>query len=335
VTPNSIDKAEKIANAVLYEGYMLYPYRPSSTKNQQRCTFGTLYPDTHPDVLCGAEPCRNQMQCLVTANNSSTFCIRVRFLQMQSRELEGVPDDLTPEIPSWDEAVERMVDVELQVREIQDRPRNVRFEFRPKLKTSDLHDGSGEFIGRIRQTQVPVAGRIRISAEQIRDPGVFRLTVEVVNATSYAKGSDRVPALLSCFVSAHTILSVADGEFVSLLDPPQPLRGAAAACKNIGVYPVLAGEPGEHDVMLSCPIILCDYPRIAPESAGDFFDATEMDEMLTLRIMTLTDDEKREMRDSDPRLRELLERTEATAREQLARTHGAVRSLRPVEDDAA
>jgi hypothetical protein len=117
VTPNSIDKAEKIANAVLYEGYMLYPYRPSSTKNQQRCTFGTLYPDTHPDVLRGAEPCRNQMQCLVTANNSSTFCIRVRFLQMQSRELEGVPDDLTPEIPSWDEAVERMVDVELQVRE--------------------------------------------------------------------------------------------------------------------------------------------------------------------------------------------------------------------------
>ncbi len=45
------------------------------------------------------------------------------------------------------------------------------------------------------------------------------------------------------------------------------------------------------------PIILYDYPQIAPESAGDFFDSTEMDEMLTLRIMTLTDDEKSDMRD--------------------------------------
>jgi hypothetical protein len=352
VTSNSIDKATKIANAVLYEGYMLYPYRPSSTKNQQRCTFGTLYPDMHPDVLRGAEPCRNQTQCLVTATPSSTIGIRARFLHMQSRDVEPsfslnghdfsraamistFPAASAPEVQSWDKAIERIVDLELQLCEVLDRPRTTPFEFLPSLEIIDLHDGSGEFVGRVRKTQVPVAGRIRISSEPLHHAEVFRLTVEVVNATSYAQGSDRTPALLSCFVSAHTILGITDGEFISLLDPPQHLREAAAACRNIGLYPVLAGEQGEHDVMLSSPIILYDYPQIAPESAGDFFDATEMDEMLTLRVMTLTDDEKREMRDSDPRLRELLERTEATAREQLARTHGAIRSLRPIKDDAA
>jgi hydrogenase maturation protease len=141
--------------------------------------------------------------------------------------------------------------------------------------------------------------------------------------------------LLWSFVSVHTILAVRGGEFISLLDPPEAVRGEAAACVNRGTYPVLVGEPGEHDVMLSSPIILYDYPQIAPESAGDFFDSTEMDEMLTLRVMTLTEGEKNEMRRTDPRVRDLLARTEATAREQLARTHGVVRSLRPIKDDAA
>ena len=56
-------------------------------------------------------------------------------------------------------------------------------------------------------------------------------------------------------------------------------------------------------MMLCSPIILYDYPKIAPESAGDFFDGTEMDEMLTLRVLTLTDAEKQEMRNGDPRAR--------------------------------
>jgi hydrogenase maturation protease len=82
-------------------------------------------------------------------------------------------------------------------------------------------------------------------------------------------------------------------------------------------------------MMLCSPIVLYDYPQIAPESAGDFYDATEMDEMLTLRVMTLTDEEKTEVRNSDERVRDLLQRTEETAREQLMRTHGTIRGLRP------
>ncbi len=46
---------------------------------------------------------------------------------------------------------------------------------------------------------------------------------------------------------------------------------------------MLVGVQPERDMLLCSPIILYDYPQIAPESAADFCDATEMDEMLTLR----------------------------------------------------
>ena len=89
-----------------------------------------------------------------------------------------------------------------------------------------------------------------------------------------------------------------DGEFVSLLEPPPEFQEAAAACSNVGTWPVLAGEPGQRDTVLSSPIILYDYPQIAPESPGDLFDGTEIDEILSLRILTLTDEEKSAMRRS-------------------------------------
>lgn len=345
MTPSSIDKAESIAKAVLYEGYMLYPYRASATKNRQRCTFGTLFPEQHPNVLGGTESCLNQTQCLVSGSLSSTVTTRVRFLHMRSRVVEAcVPDAENQFQPvdalavgtqihqSWDEAVERTIEAELQLGEVLDCPRTITFEFPSEFEMTDLRDPAGELAGRIRRTQLAITGRIFFSIEQLPADSL-RLTVEVLNTTPPMR--DSASALLVSFVSAHTILGVRGGEFVSLLDPPEDRREAAAACKNIGVYPVLVGESGEHDVILASPIILYDYPQIAPESAGDFFDSTEMDEMLTLRIMTLTDGEKNEMRNSDDRMRELLERTEATAREQLRRTHGAVRSLRRIEEDAA
>ena len=95
---------------------------------------------------------------------------------------------------------------------------------------------------------------------------------------------------------------------------------------------MLAGEDGARDTMLSSPIIVYDFPTIAPESPGDFFDGTEMDEMLSLRILTLTDEEKREMSASDERARLLLERTEAFGQEQLMHMHGVLREIRSLEE---
>ncbi|HLK53508.1 MAG TPA: hypothetical protein VKU42_08620, partial [Candidatus Angelobacter sp.] len=142
-------------------------------------------------------------------------------------------------------------------------------------------------------------------------------------------------ALESSLLSAHMVLGAKNGRFISLLEPPDDLKELASACNNIGTWPVLVGKAGEDDTLLSSPIILYDYPQIAPESAGDLFDGTEIDEILSLRIMTLTNDEKREMRESDDKTREILERTEALPPEQLMKLHGVVRSLHPMKEEAS
>jgi hypothetical protein len=152
------------------------------------------------------------------------------------------------------------------------------------------------------------------------------VTVRIENTTPWA-GGEREAALRRTFCSTHTVLRVEQAAFVSLTDPPAPLQPAAAACENIGTWPVLVGEEGERHTLLSSPIILSDHPRIAPESPGDLFDGGEIDQLLTLSILGLTDEEKAEMRASDPRTREVLERTEALTPEQLMRLHGTVREL--------
>jgi hypothetical protein len=155
---------------------------------------------------------------------------------------------------------------------------------------------------------------------------VYRLRVSIFNATP-STVSERSQALLQSMISTHTILGMGGGEFLSLLDPPENLREASAECRNIGSWPVLAGEEASHDAMLSSPIILYDYPQIAAESPGALFDGTEIDEILTLRIMTLTDEEKAEMALADERTREILARTESLPPEQFLKLHGALRTL--------
>jgi hypothetical protein len=143
----------------------------------------------------------------------------------------------------------------------------------------------------------------------------------------------RQEAVLCSLVSTHTILGVENGAFLSLLEPPAEYRALATECQNVGTWPVLVGEDDSQEAMLSSPIILYDYPQIAPESAGSLFDGTEIDEILSLRIMTLTDEEKREIRQSDDRAREVLDRTENLPEEQFMKLHGVLRGLRPVKEE--
>jgi hypothetical protein len=184
--------------------------------------------------------------------------------------------------------------------------------------------------------QQAVEGVIEVAAAEVGER-LFRLRVRVVNRTPWEpiEGPSRDPAVLCCLASTHAILTVRNGAFVSLLDPPECWRDAATACQNIGTWPVLVGEEGQHDTMLSAPIILYDCPQVAPESPGDFFDGTEIDEMLTLRILTLTDQEKGAMAAVDERARALLARTETLAPDQMLGLHGTIRGLRtPPQEDA-
>ncbi len=186
--------------------------------------------------------------------------------------------------------------------------------------------------GVLVREQQTIEGSIEVQTAEVAE-GLFRVTLRVVNRTPLGgrNPSTATPPCCDAWFRRTPSSVFSDGAFVSLLDPPDCWREAAAACRNVGVWPVLVGAEGQTDTMLSSPIILYDYPQVAPESPGDFFDGTEIDEMLTLRILTLTDEEKRAMAAVDERRARLLARTEALAREQMLRLHGTIRGLRPGE----
>lgn len=311
----SIDEVREIADAVLYEGYLLWPYRRSAMKNQQRFTFGGVYPRGWPQDRCAM-----QAQCLVETDPAHLeepgVEVRVRFLQVVDRQVldaAGLPVDQTVaggELHlSWEEAVEREVSPG------------------PIAIAADRQEEPLE-AGSIVRTWQALEGRVEVGSERLR-PGLWRLTVRIENTAAWA-GEDRPATLRRSFCSTHAVLRARQGAFVSLTDPPEALRAEAEACVHDGAWPILVGEEGARDTLLASPIILEDHPKIAPESPGDLFDGGEIDQMLVLNILSLTDEEKREMAGSDPKARAILERTEALSPQELMALNGAIRDFQVV-----
>ena len=363
---------ERIVNAVLYEGYILYPYRASAVKNQQRFNFGALYPESYSIAQSGTDAWNMQTECLVLAGTDTALDVKARFLHLLARNVCVPISDCGIRISdcreedfrvveslevdgqlfqTWQEAVERDVSIAtLKLNDLVKEPRRFAFEFPSRREIEPLRDASGKTVGVIIRKQQSIEGAIELQAVEcvlkdnlpfanpqsaFRNPQLFKVSVRILNLTKPRDESfkSRDDALMRSLVSTHTILGVRKGKFVSLLDPPEAFSEAVSSCRNIGTWPVLVGEQGERDCMLSSPIILYDYPEIAPESAGDLFDGTEIDEILTLRIMTLTDEEKREMRGVDERARQILERTETLPFEQMMKLHGAMRTVAPSKED--
>lgn len=327
----NLERVNQIAKAVLYEGYMLYPYRPSSVKNRQRWNFGVLYPQVYNEAQGGEETCSMQTECLVSGNAGTGLEMKLRFLHLQLRSMVPSSQARTGSLPAgWQEAVEREVSLlGLALGKLSDEKVRRVFVFPSQTQIVSEPAGGGETIGMVERRQEAIEGVIDVSATRVGD-SLFKVSVHVQNFTPMeTPAADHDAALMQSLVSTHTILGVRDGEFVSLLEPPAELQELVAGCQNIGAWPVLVGDEGQRDMLLASPIILYDYPQIAPESVGDLFDGTEIDEILSLRIMTLTDEEKREIRESDDHARQILERTEAMPAEQFMKLHGAMRSLRP------
>ncbi len=346
---------DQVVNSVLYEGYILYPYRASSVKNVARFTFGRVYPESYSISQNGAEPFIMQTECLVRSTSTPSAEVSVRFLHPLAREIGALPqqsaerfDDadlkIVPELrvgdrlyQSWQEAVERTVTIPLQtLRAFAERSLALPFMFSSSRTSETICRDSGQIVGLVVRRQEALQGRLEVSATSM-DAEVSKLSVRVVNQTPMSENdlNKQDAVIMRTFASTHAILSVQGGEFLSLLDPPPQYLEAAASCQNVGAYPVLVGEDkrGERNTMLSSPIILYDYPRIAPESAGDLFDSTEIDEILTLRVMAMTDAEKSEMRQVDDFARRILERTESLGRDHLMKMHGTIRELHRFEED--
>jgi len=292
----------RVADTIMYEGYVLYPYRASAGKNRSRWQFGVLMP---PAYLASDSCERDSMtlQCLVVDPGPVT--VTARFLQVQRR----TPADSGQ---SWDEAVER----EVSVRAPGDSPFTV--------------PGGTERSGDVTRTRRELTGTVSARLTDLPGPwGAARLTVTLSNGTAADGPARREDALPFALVAAHLIVTVPEGTFLSLTDPPEWASAFASACENDGCWPVLAGDGAR--TVLASPVILPDYPSIAAESAGDLYDSTEIDEILTLRTLALTDEEKAEARATDPRAAALIDRVEATASDgaALGQLHGTFRPVSP------
>lgn len=332
--PPGPDPTRAVARAVLYEGYVLWPYRKSAPKNRIRWTFGGVHPrawseDGHPD-----DAWRMRTACLAEPADGGTPTVRVgvRFLQVVERRVARAAEDglaFTDRIEvgdeawtAWEEARER----ELWLPPLTLRPGE---EIRLPLEipaASDrewLEDDEGRRAAAIVRSWRALSGELRARCEAV-SAGVVRVEAVVSNETDWS-GEGRDDAVRSSFASTHLVLRSAGAELVSATDPPEALAHAAEACRNEGCWPVLVGERGERHTVLASPIILPDYPAIAPESPGDLFDGGEIDELLSLHILALTDEEKEEVRATDPKTREILERTTSLDAGELLELHGTFR----------
>lgn len=330
--------AEEVADAVLYEGYALYPYRANSVKNQMRFQWGVLVPPEYAEQD-PSERTRNRTQCLIVNVHDGRLVIRVRFLHLEERTAEVESqhgsweqvDYLELErgaISHWDEAVDAHVDLDLSFKDLLADPVVHPFTVEGSETVSDLGD-TPDGPARVVRRRRALSGRVHVRAEPM-DEQTSRVTVEVSNDTSGRHLRVREEALRRSLVACHTMLAADTARFLSLLSPPAWAETHVDRCDNQGVYPVLIGpEEGEHRLVLASPIILYDHPEVAPESPGDLFDATEIDEILTLRTLTLTDDEKRQARSTDPRTAALMDRIDHLPPEILERLHGTLRQQHP------
>ena len=363
----------QIADAVLYEGYILYPYRRSAIKNQQRWNFGVLYPRSYAEAQTGHDTWSMQTEFLAVAGAEAKLNITIRFLQLVNREVGRLltpldeTDDMMMEarasgpldssletlrarpsrsrpwknlpyervdslalesgevFQSWQEAREREVEVPCDFKRLEIAPLVFPFSFDTRRTFAPLTDRD-QIIGLIVRHHEHVKGEV-VAAAHRETEELYKLHVALVNRTEFGQDQARERALAHSLLSAHIVVEIEDGAFVSQLDPPDEYRSATAACSNVGCWPVLVGANDKRDTMLASPIVLYDYPRIADSSSGDLFDGTEIDEILSLRIMTLTDEEKREMEVSDERARQILQRTEAMPLEQFMKMHGVMKTV--------
>ncbi len=345
-------RAHKVAEAVLYEGFVLYPYRASSVRNQVRWQWGVLAPKAFCETD-SSEDAEMRTECILDGGPEATIWVRVQFLALRARTVQERDGEGFRTVPSlevrdrllttWDEATEHQVNLgPISIGRLSHEPAELPIEIEAEHTEEVLTDAEGAVAGRVLGDQASISGRVAVRVSRCAGPFMMhRITVEVTNLTDWAgPASHRDEVVRRSLLSVHTLLAVESGDFVSQRDPPDFAKHAVATCNNLGTYPILADD--DDKIILSSRIILDDHPEVAPESEGDYCDATEYDEILSLMVLTLSDEEKREARMTDARSAAIIDRCDNMPPEVWERLHGAIRSLNPVirnelglEDDLA
>jgi hypothetical protein len=310
----NLDPVRKIADAVLYEGYILYPYRASAQKNQSRWQFGVVMAPGYA-AADESETSFTRAECVLEHSGQPAVRVLLRFLQVQRRTSGGE----SSAAESWDEAAEHEIEAVADAAAL----------FGDGVTREFTVEGGEDREEDVVRRREPLAGAVTVRAAEVPGPWrALKLQVKIENRTDLGSVPQRrEDALPTSLVAAHAIITADGGKFLSMTDPPEWAAPAVAGCRNEGGWPVLADR--DNRVMLSSPIILYDHPELAAESPGELYDGTEIDEILTLRTMALSDDEKAEARATDPRAAALLDRVDSMDPQVLARLHGTLRSPRP------
>ncbi|OBH47855.1 hypothetical protein A5682_11435 [Mycobacterium mantenii] len=318
---SSWDRARAVADAVLYEGYLLYPYRGTSSKNQSRWQFGVLGPPGAAEAGLGED---DTLSADFVVDGAQAVTLVVRFLQLQHRRAERATgdgdfepvDELRTPAGSWltwDEAVECERSFGPIALDGRQRTLSVAAD-----ASSDVEYLDG---GRLVRQRQEVRGAMTVASEP--DGDLQRVSVRISNAGAPAR--DKEDAIARSMIGTHILAEVVGGRFISLLEPPQAATEAVSKCRQQRCFPVLAGPPGADDMLLISPIILYDHPEVAEQSDTALYDCTEIDEILTLRVMTMTDEEKAQARATDPRAARIIDECDAMSPEAMARLHGVLR----------
>jgi hypothetical protein len=287
---------ERLVDALLYEGYALYPYTPGTTKNATPTPFGIIYPPAYAERNPSTFD-RSRVECVLDPDEDAEVRGAVRFLQAAGERHE---------------AAARSLDLE-------------------PVRLTALLDGGGapvefEFDGARR-----VTGRARIRAEEVPERGLVKLMLCVHNATPLAADEveemDRREALGASLLSTQIVAEVEGGRFISPLEREGAAGEAAGRCRNENTWPVLAGA--DDAAVLGAPIFLPDHPRMAPESLGSLFDATEIEEALLLHVQALSEGERQAIAGQDPAVRDMVERADSATPEEIVRLHGRLEPADP------
>ncbi|MGA9491998.1 MAG: hypothetical protein WBV80_17345 [Mycobacterium sp.] len=319
-------RARAVADAVLYEGYLLYPYRATSCRNQSRWQWGVVSPAGAAATGIGED---DSIAAQVLVDGAQAITLTVRFLQLQHRRAERdtgggryepVDELITPTGSwlTWDEAVE-----------IEESFGPFAFNDPTEAWTLSLTAPAATVIetvggGRLVRQRQEVCATLSVRMEP--DAALDRVSIRVANTGAAAVDKD--DAIARSLIGTHVIAEAIGGEFVSLLEPPLSATDAVSRCSQHRCFPVLAGAPGATDLLLISPIILYDHPEVAEQSETALYDCTEIDEILTLRVLTMTDDEKAQARATDPLAAKIIDRCESMSPEAMSRLHGTLRDPR-------
>ncbi len=231
---------DRLIEAVLYEGFILYPYRPS-LKNTHRWTFGGVYPHSWSAASGNTDRSRVGCVCIAAGSGDALFSAQIRFLHL----FERTPSEAgrNAGMAASCECIERRVEPPaMRLADLTARPLRYPFEFSP---AADAIDGS--------VWQDGVRGAAEISAEPLTVHDAWLVTIAIENETPFDVGPvephqpldarRRNAAHMRSLVSAHAILRLEGGRFESSIDAPGELRDLLDQHAGGGLWPVLAGEP--------------------------------------------------------------------------------------------